>query len=109
MSQRDSLRSLDARIHKALAAVGVASDDAIYTPPGGGDPIPGVRVYLDEDGLAETGGWGTAANVQRVVTFLLEDCTPAKDGLVEVDGNTYKLVSVIERDASRSAWEVVNA
>lgn len=104
MSQRETLRALDADLVASLKDAGLA-DDGAYTSKAGGDAIAcdvivqrGVQVFAE-------GGADIAAR-DIVVTLFLAQVAPERGGTVVADGDTFTLVDVIDSDESRERWTV---
>ncbi len=103
MSQRDMLRSLDADIHAAFAAAGLA-ETGQYVPPGGGAAVT-VRVDVDEAQQA-MGEYGQSIGYRTVIGLLLEDVTPAQYATLTIDGTSYKPEAEDRIDQSIAYWVV---
>ncbi|GAB3305648.1 hypothetical protein [Luteimonas notoginsengisoli] len=106
MSQRAFLADLDAGLHAAFAASGMA-DAGLYLPK---DAAPGAvptacRVYVDRD--IQTLGETQQYKAGRVeVAYVLADVQPRKHGQLVVDGDTYFNDDEISNDGSLSRWVV---
>ncbi len=107
MTQRDSLRELDATLVAAFKAAGLA-DDAIYTPPGGGAAIA-CEVMVD-DGIAEFGeDLATVVGRRTLVSLQLRQVpNPVRGATVQVGAETYTLDIPESRDQSLSRWVVTH-
>lgn len=105
MSQRETLRDLDASLIAAFKDAGLA-DDAVYTPPGGGAPIA-CEVFVDE-GIAEFGeDLATVVGRRTLVSLMLRQVpNPVREATVLVDGVTYVLDTPESRDQSIDRWVV---
>lgn len=107
MSQRDALRDMDDALMGAFKGAGMA-DDALYTAPGGGTPIP-CEVLVDE-GIAEYGeDLVTVVGRRTLVGLLLRQVpAPVRGATLLVDGVTYTLDVLESRDQSMSRWVVTH-
>lgn len=108
MGQKDFLAGLDAQIHGALAAAGVA-DVATYHPRDVAlPPMQGVRVYVDRD--AEIiGEVGQVIGTRTEVDVIHQDGLQlTKGGALVIDGETLTLSARIGGDGSISRWAVAN-
>lgn len=104
MSQRETLRAMDATLVAAFKGAGLA-DAGTYTPPGGGAAVD-VDVMVDR-GIEIFGGDGADIPAKAdVVRLFLAQVTPARGGTVVADGDTFRLCDEIERDASSVRWTV---
>lgn len=105
MSQRETIRDLDASLIAAFKDAGLA-DDAVYTPPGGGAPIA-CEVLVDE-GIAEFGeDLATVVGRRTLVSLMLRQVpNPVREATVLVDGVTYVLDTPESRDQSIDRWVV---
>ena len=117
MSQRAFLAGLDADIHAAFAAAGMA-DRGAYTAPGTlpgptpeDPPVPHAPVdcdvFVDRD--TQTLGETQQFKAGRVeVVYVLGSMTvaPAPRGQLIVDGDTYINDDEISNDGSLSRWVV---
>lgn len=107
MTQRDSLRELDAALITAFKGAGLA-DDATYTPPGGGSPVS-CEVMVDE-GIAEFGeDLATVVGRRTLVSLQLRQVpNPVRGATVQVGTDTYTLDIPESRDQSLSRWVVTH-
>ena len=105
MSQKDTLRALDAQLMDAFHAAGWA-DDATYTPLVG-DPVA-CRVYVDR-GNAVFEQFGVEVVGNRIVVGILRADVerPESTATLEIDGDTYRLEDRIAADESLTRWVVV--
>lgn len=117
MSQRAFLANMDADIHAAFAAAGMADRGAYVAPgtvPGEGPEAPalphasiGCDVFVDRD--TQTLGETQQFKAGRVeVVYVLGSMTvaPARRGQLLVDGDTYINDDEISNDGSLSRWLV---
>ncbi len=105
MSQRQTLQAMDAAMVDAFKGVGLA-DAGTYTPPGGGAAVE-VDVMVDRE-VQLFGDEGADIPAPAVVvTLFLAQVTPARGGVVTVDGDSFKLCDEIARDESRVRWTVL--
>ena len=105
MTQRDTLRALDADLHAAFATAGFA-DTGTYTAPGGGAAVS-VRAYLDDVRIDGAGDFGDAYGRRTEVMLLRADVSaPLQGGTLVLDGVTYKLGQPLEEDDSATRWVV---
>lgn len=101
MSQRAFLASLDADLHAAFAAAGMA-DTGTYTAPGGSPAT--VRVYVDGN-IAEVGSYAPTFGYSASITLLRADVPdPVAGATVTVDGETYTLAQPLEADEGITKW-----
>lgn len=104
MSQRETLRAMDAAMVDAFKGAGLA-DAGTYTPPGGGAAVD-VDVFVDRDvRVFEDEGAGIPAPA-IVVTLFLAQVAPKRGGVVVVDGDSLTLCDELQRDESRVRWTV---
>lgn len=105
MTQRDTLRAMDATLHGALAMAGLA-DVVGYTAPGpGGAVTVGVRVYVDREAQV-FGEFGQLIGTRTEVKYLLADVVPAKGGRITVDGETLINDDKVADDGALQTWVV---
>ena len=117
MSQRALLAAMDAQLHAAFAAAGMA-DRGQYTAPGlvppedeEGTPTPhpavDCDVFVDRDTqtLGETQQF-KAGRVEVVYVLGSLPVAPKKGGKLAVDGDTYVNDDEISNDGSLSRWVV---
>lgn len=108
MSQRAFLTELDASLHAAFAAAGMA-DSGYYTPVPGAVPVP-CQVYVTRD--VETIGdlrqfKAHSVEIDYVLGSLaLAGLEPAQKGRLLVDGDLYENATQISNDGSMSRWKV---
>ena len=110
MSQLAALAALDAELHDAFAAEGMA-DVGMYTPPEP-SPVPDgwvppaaveVRVYVDRYSARV----GRASALGTEIGILRSDITPRRGGVIAVEGDgAYRLESVVRDDGSLAYWIV---
>lgn len=80
---------VDREIIEALAAEGMgAFTDAVYTPQGGGDPVTGVYVIVEdlEDDLGDVTQGGAVLRILRSQVG-----TPVQGATLAVDGTTWNI------------------
>lgn len=117
MSQRAFLAQMDAQLHAAFAAAGMA-DRAQYTAPGlvppeseAGEPAPhpavGCDIFVDRDTqtLGDTQQF-KAGRVEVVYVLGSMAAAPKKGGRLAVDGDAYINDDEISNDGSLSRWVV---
>lgn len=106
MTQRDTLRELDATIHAAMLASGLAFEGE-YRGPGVAFTAPGqpVRGYLDR-GIEFYGEFGQVAGRRDEVTLLSAAFTPGKGAHVDADGERFVLVEKLDEDESSVRFTV---
>ena len=105
MSQTDRLRALDARIHGAMLRDGLAGEGT-YTAPAG-SPVP-VRCFVNR-GLAEAGEYAPTFGARITVDLFRADvATPEVGGVVDVDGEQFRLTTpdTTLSDESLTRWVV---
>ena len=105
MGQQDSLQALDACIHDAMQAVGVA-ETPMYQA-GGGAPVP-CRVYEDDQQDQFGEDLAPVAGRRAVLSIFLADVpAPRLDATVTMaDGTVWKLKKQIAIDQSLTKWVV---
>lgn len=105
MTQRDTLRSLDAALHAAFTAAGLA-DTVVHTPAVGG-PIT-RRGYVDR-AVAFMGGQAQVRNSGGTITLLRADGVDPKSGdTLAVGADLYRVDLVEIDDESRIVCTVTH-
>lgn len=108
MSQRAFLTELDASLHAAFAAAGMA-DSGLYTAVPGAVPVP-CQVYVTRD--VETIGdlrqfKAHSVEIDYVLGSLaLAGVELAQKGRLLVDGDLYENATQVSNDSSMSRWKV---
>lgn len=106
MTQRATLRALDADILSAFAAAGMADTGSYVSPDG--DETP-VSYLFDDTQFADVGEAGARVMVrERQIGLMLSEVTPVENGrVIGDDGRTWRLVApTSESDDSMSWWFV---
>lgn len=106
MTQRATLRALDADILSAFAAAGMA-DTGTYRAPDGDETA--ISYMFDDVQFADVGEAGTRAMIrERQIGLMLAEVTPVENGrVIGDDGRTWRLVAPTgEADDSMSWWFV---
>jgi hypothetical protein len=99
----DALHRMDATIHAAMLAVGIA-DTGTYEF-GDADPVP-CRFYDDEE-QQEFGDQDAVAGSRRTLGIFLADVPdPKKGAVVTIDNLQWKLQKRVSVDQSISRWVV---
>jgi hypothetical protein len=99
MSQRDTLRAMDAAFHAAFQSAGLA-DTVVHTPVSTGTPI-NRRAYVDRV-VAVMGGEGQVRSAGAAITLLRADGPdPIGGDTLAIDGETYTVDRVEVDDESR--------
>lgn len=105
MSQKAFLQAFDQTAIGSLMDAGMA-DAAQYTAEAGGAAIS-CEVMVDR-GTQVWGDDGTPVAFGEIsVAFQRAQVVPEKGGIVEVDGDTYRLTDKLKDDASLVRWLVV--
>lgn len=99
-----ALRELDAEIHGALSEAGFA-DQATYVAP---DAVRGTAaqtcaVYIDRD-VQLYGDLNQVVARRTQITVLRADLTPARNGVLVIDGLRYRLVDLVSEDDGITVW-----
>lgn len=108
MSQRAFLADLDASLHAAFAAAGMA-DSALYTQSQGSSSVP-CQVYVTRD--VETVGDLRQFKAHSIeVGYVLGSLAaaglePVQKGRLLVDGDLYENATELSNDGSLSRWKV---
>ena len=98
-----ALAGLDAVIHGAFAAVGLA-DAGTYTAPGG-QGLP-CRCYVDRS-VQQMGDGGHVSGPRTLVTLVREGLPePVAGAVVTVGAETWELEAEVSRDEGVSRWVV---
>ncbi len=106
MSQREFQADLDASLHAAFAAAGMA-EFGLYTAPGASVAMP-YQVYVDRD-VETIGGLRQFMAGRTEIAFVLQPgLNPTSGGKIEVDGSTYVVGKIISDNGSVSRWTVRN-
>lgn len=109
MTQRATLRALDADILSAFAAAGMA-DKGTHRTVDGVETL-GVTVTLDDVDVERYDGEGGVVVVGRRQELTLQRAeveAPAEHDTVAIDdGDTYRLQKLISSDASLTRWIAV--
>lgn len=108
MSQKEFLAEFDRAALRAFADAGIADADAVYTPRGGG---PGVTcsVMVDRGTQAYGDDPMPVAVYEVVISLFRAQIVGEKEGVVEVDGERYRLTDKLSDDGSRVRWAVARA
>jgi hypothetical protein len=106
MTQRATLRAIDADIFGAFAAAGMADTGSYVSPDG--EVTDGITYTYDDVSLIDSGEGGVrAVGRQREITLQLSEVSPVERGVViGDDGSSWRLVGLIEDDQSMSRWAV---
>lgn len=106
MTQRDTLREMDATIHAAMLGSGLAFSGE-YRAPGVSFAVPGqiVRGYLDR-GIEFYGELGQVIGRRDELTLLSAAYAPAKNGHVDADGERFVLAEKLDEDESSVRFTV---
>lgn len=104
MLQRDAVRELDADLHAAFSASGLAAE-AQYLPPGAelGAATSPCRVYVDRNAI-KYGEFGQVVGSYTQITALRIDLTPSRNGLMLIDGEAYRLSDLVDEDDGVTKW-----
>lgn len=106
MTQRETLREMDATIHAAMLASGLAFQ-GVYRAAGVAFTAPGqvARGYLDR-GIEFYGEFGQVAGRRDEITLISPTFTPAKGGHVDADGERFLLAEKLDEDESSIRFTV---
>lgn len=106
MTQRTTLRALDADILSAFAAAGMGDTGTYRSPDGDETPVSYLFDYVQ---LTDVGDAGARSMLpERQIGLMLSEVTPVENAMViGADGRTWRLVATTsESDDSMSWWFV---
>jgi hypothetical protein len=98
-------QSLDATLHAAFAANGMA-DTGTLAPKAGGEPVPGVKCYVDRDVAALAMRGLEVRKGAALVTLLRQGVTdaPRVGDVITVGGDSLRVVELLDED--EGAWRL---
>lgn len=108
MTQRDRLRSLDARIMRSMNAAGLA-DSPLFWPKGAEPDTPGTPcdVYVDRDVRMYGEDDAEVPTKHIVLTLFLAQVQPHRGATVVLGDEIFKLDAEVTSDESRARWVVL--
>lgn len=107
MSQRATLRALDAGILSAFAAAGMADTGTHRTADGVETSVTVTLDDVDVERYDGEGGVVVTGRRQELTLQRAEVDWPAEHDTVAIDDDTYRLQQLVSRDASLTRWVVV--
>ena len=108
MSQKEFLAEFDRAALRAFVDAGIADADAVYTPGDGGPVVP-CSVMVDRGTQAYGDDPMPVAAYQVVISLFRAQVVGDREGIVEVDGERYRLTDKLSDDGSRVRWAVARA
>ena len=82
------------------------ASDAIYTPPGGGDPVS-CRAILRQPDVDWRGGEVEVTTPSRIAEVRVSEVPSMKEGgALAIGGKTYTIQHASRRDADRMLWRL---
>jgi len=107
MPQQDGLRALDAVIHSAMTAVGLAGNGQYQGSTGAAMPC---RCYFDENQQDFGEDVASVAGAKRVLSIFLADVpSPQRTATITLDGEVWTLSKQVAIDQSIAKWVVTHA
>ena len=108
MTQRATLRALDADIMSAFAAAGMADTGTHRTVDGAETPVTVTIDDVDVERYDGEGGVVVIGRRQEMTLQRAEVDAPAEHDTVTLeDGDVYRLQQLVSRDASLTRWVAV--
>ncbi|MBN4937330.1 hypothetical protein JY409_04640 [Stenotrophomonas maltophilia] len=108
MSQKAFLAEFDRAALGAFVGAGIADADAVYTPRDGGPGVP-CSVLVDRGTQAFGDELMPVAAYEVVISLFRSQVVGDREGIVEVDGERYRLTDKLSDDGSRVRWAVARA